>query len=639
MTLVLRQISQRATGGEIVRKRDLTGDVIRIGRGADCEIRIPDLAVSLHHADLVRDDQGRLRIEARGEQPFGLNGRFVQSATIAAGDGAVLSFGDHRLAVSVEGGSVVLTLSRIDTAPDAAADAVADATGYAPKRALLGKRRMAWTGLGVIALACLIIPILAFTGALDGWLHPRIDVDAQWSTGPLSASHDFLEDDCQACHTKAFVSVRDETCKTCHDAAQSGSMLARVNAQVASDGGKNAPSRVADHAAPTRLMWATPDPGDIGGQAKALARRIFNRPEQRCATCHIEHVGNPLTDAPRPKPTLQETQTCTGCHTDLDQRLKDTVLRNAPSWSQHPEMHPVVTVRAEPLETRRISMAAGPRENSGLTFPHDLHLSGTGGVARMASGLGKGATSGGLDCASCHMPQANGTGFKPVEMESACGSCHSLGFATAGGTRQLPHGDVNRLVSFLSGPGAGGPVSGARPDGPRRRPGDAAQARAAARPVWRPTPSSMATAAFSPGGACHDCHTAETDAGKWRVRPVRLADAWLTRGGFDHRTEAHRVDAQGRPTCATCHSADKSGDATDVLLPRLSTCQSCHGKTQATAPAVTAPANCSTCHSYHAPARPEPLEPGRRREPMIMDDRAPGRRSRLSRREAKTPVR
>lgn len=632
MTFVLRQISKRATGGEIVRERDLAAGALRIGRGADCEIRIADLAVSLHHATLSMDG-GKVRIDAAGDQPFGVDGKFVHSASVKPADDAVLTFGDHRLSITADGARTILTLTRFEPEAETHGAPDADATGFAPKRQILSKRRLAWAGLATIALLCLIVPILAFTGALDGTLlHPKIDVDAQWSSGPLSQSHAFLEDDCQACHQQAFVAVRDTTCMTCHAASQSAALLQQTNARVRAGGSPEDAARVADHAPPTRLMWGTPPPRDLGGRIIAFARKTFNRPEQRCGTCHVEHVGNPLTDKPQPRPTLQETETCTSCHTDLNRRLKDTGLRNAPSWPKHPELTPRITLSAAPLQVRRISMASRPRENNGLTFPHALHLSPGGGVARMAGNLGKAGPGGGLDCAACHVATPSGAGFKPVEMESACSSCHSLGFATAGGVRQMPHGDVNRLVSFLSS--SGPPVTGARGRQPRRRPGEAVQTRTAARATSGPGAAQRTRGAFAPGGSCYDCHT--VSAGP-TIAPVHLADAWLTRGAFDHRMKEHRLDRNGQPNCAACHDASGSSDARDVMLPRLATCQSCHGKPAA---AVPAPANCSTCHSYHAPARPVPVAPGGRREPSIMEDRIPARRGRVvPRRRSKTPVR
>ena len=36
-------------------------------------------------------------------------------------------------------------------------------------------------------------------------------------TGALSGPHKMLGKDCSACHEKAFVSVRDETCLSCHE--------------------------------------------------------------------------------------------------------------------------------------------------------------------------------------------------------------------------------------------------------------------------------------------------------------------------------------------------------------------------------------------------------------------------------------
>src|SRR5688500_8369120 len=100
MSFTLRQITKRAAGGEIVRKKTYAEGPLRIGRGADCEIRVPDLAVSIHHATLSQEGLGRLRIQAVGDQPFGVDGRFTKSAVVKIADVPELSFGDHLLTIS-----------------------------------------------------------------------------------------------------------------------------------------------------------------------------------------------------------------------------------------------------------------------------------------------------------------------------------------------------------------------------------------------------------------------------------------------------------------------------------------------------------------------------------------------------------
>ena len=67
MSFVLRQIAHRtAGGGDIVRTRTLTTEEPVIGRGADADIQLGDLAVSLRHAVLRRTKPGRAGCGAGG---------------------------------------------------------------------------------------------------------------------------------------------------------------------------------------------------------------------------------------------------------------------------------------------------------------------------------------------------------------------------------------------------------------------------------------------------------------------------------------------------------------------------------------------------------------------------------------------
>ncbi|WGM40728.1 hypothetical protein [Caulobacter sp. NIBR1757] len=608
MSFTLRQITKRAAGGEIVRKKTYSEGPLRIGRGTDCEIRVPDLAVSIHHATLSQEGLGRLRIEAAGAQPFGVDGRFTRSAVVKISDVPELSFGDHLLTIGPgQGDEVILTLSRVEAAPGQGE--VASPATLIPRARVLGKRRLAWTGLLLIAVLSLILPVMAVYGVFGS--HPRIDLDSQWSSGPLSKTHAFLENDCQACHQKAFVAVRDTACQTCHSASQTPADLQATVARLRTRGAPDQPLRtVADHAGLNRLVWGTPSPDKWHEKVFDYARKVFNRPQQRCASCHLEHVGDPLADPNHDKPTLQTAHSCTACHAGLDRRLKDTKLANVADWGRHPDLRPLVTVSPSPLQVRRVSMAARPTENSGLIFPHDLHLSRTGGPARMAISLGAGRGYGApLDCQSCHRDEPKGGNYLPVKMEAACGSCHSIG--------ALPHGDTRRLVSFFQG--GGGVVSRTGPTMGRRRPGDPE--------VYSGVTASAAQrirGLFSPGGTCFGCHGASppTDGSLvWRAGPVRLADAWLTKGTFNHDIAEHSKGPDGQPACATCHAAGKSGTARDLLLPRLATCQSCHGADRAKVKQA-AGADCADCHSYHAPIRPTRKAPAKAPEAIAAQSRA-----------------
>ena len=66
MDLILRQITRRSGGGDIIRTKTLSTDEPVIGRGSDCDIRIPDLAVALRHAVLRPSGNGRVTVEEIG---------------------------------------------------------------------------------------------------------------------------------------------------------------------------------------------------------------------------------------------------------------------------------------------------------------------------------------------------------------------------------------------------------------------------------------------------------------------------------------------------------------------------------------------------------------------------------------------
>ena len=600
MTLVLRQVTRRVSGAEIVREKVLPTETARIGRGADCEIRLPDLAVSLHHATLTVTGPGRVSVISAGREPFGVDGRFVTRADIAVSQAPRLTFGDHILDLSAgDGGRILINLAAAEPAEGQNASGV-PAGGIIRKARVFGRRRIAWTlGLGILAI-CLLWPLSAFYGHF----RTRIDPDQQWSAGPLSSAHAFLEDDCQSCHQQAFVSVTDASCKTCHAGDRTPAAMAAAASSVRRAGSPDKLSFVRGHAPRGRILWGAPPPDQFGGQATAWFRRAFNIPEQRCASCHVEHVGNPAAShPPEAIPTLTPTQTCVQCHTGLTHRLKDTDLADATSWARHPNFRPALP---GPNGLTRVSLNSRPRESSGLTFPHRLHLSPSGGPARMAQTLGARGYGTALTCANCHRPNADGKGFIPIQMERDCASCHSLAFATPGGVRQLPHGEPRQvIVALLSWQGVG-PVAGGGTS--RRRPGEIGTAGAGM--GGSPTGASAVTTvggAFGPRGACFDCHTIFRTP-TIRFTPVRLPDDFLSRGAFDHSVREHRIDRLGQPSCARCHAAATSASATDLLLPSAGACAECHGQTTAKSP-TPAPADCETCHSFHAPSHPTPRPP------------------------------
>jgi hypothetical protein len=621
VSFTLNQITRRAGGGEIVRTRDFAGAVLSVGRGSDCDIQLPDLAVSLRHVQLRQLGSTDLAIQALGREPFEIDGEFTSETLVRIDGEHRLVLGSHTLTMAPgsKPDDIAITVTRSEGVATAAAED--EEKIFSIRDSILGKRAMAWTfGLLVLAL-CLAWPIVGFISHQNAKIH----ADQQWQAAPLSHAHAFLGKNCQACHVKAFVAVRDDACLSCHRIGKDAAERRQVEALNRQWGGPVSANLIRDHAAHDRLLMAAPLPPDFGGKVEAVFRRVFHHSNDRCASCHLEHVdgkGPPPTAGVRPAPVraipvLMTVNRCVDCHGQLKERLGDTKLIDTPDWGRHPDFRPLVAVSlgATP-RFERISLLGRPMEVNGLTFSHRIHLNPIGGVARMAQELGPLKGYGGpLDCAGCHRPDGTGKGFVPVDMVRDCSSCHSLAYARIGGElKMLPHGHPDQVVDALrSFYGAGGRSSAAEADTSRRLPGfmeDARQAmnRFVARFTTPAAVSNGVRQVFSPGGVCAECHTVQrpADPGSldYRIAPVFMNDRYMPRGAFNHGIPQHNKDANGRYTCSDCHAARSSDDARDVMLPGLASCNNCHGKPKQSP--IAASADCAECHSYHAPGEASP---------------------------------
>lgn len=577
MSFLIRQISRTADGREIVRDNRVETSTLSVGRDAASDIHLADLGVSLRHAQITRIDDRHIALRPLDGARVDIDGQQSAGAEIDAARGAELRFGSHRATVSLEDGTVILSIERIEALSDASEykdeQKVFSLAGILP-----GKRIGAWSFIGLVLACFLVFPLWSWATYKDVKTRPPgFHADQTWSSGKLSLAHKSLENNCQACHTEAFVAVRDNACATCH-------------------------TDVHDHADPKRLAGSKAAPG-LGGQVKLAFAGAFNIPQGRCVECHTEHEG-----AGKMPPPAQ--QFCADCHGDLSKRLTDTKLLDAGDFgTAHPQFRPAVIVQPNGTTPalRRISFDRKPTEDNGLKFPHDLHLSRTGGVARMAQTMKAEQGFGdALACKDCHKPDATGTRFTPVEMERDCAMCHSLSFDKVGGTvRTLRHGQPEQVIADLRAFYRGTtPVRPANLGGmARRRPGLYAEGQvyhayfnaAAARGGQA---DAAIHAVFSEGGACYDCHTVSKtgpSVADIRVHPVSQNSRYFQKGWFDHN--AHKTES-----CESCHAAPKSKAATDLLIPDLNSCRTCHvGEQGGTLVKVEkpVPSGCAMCHSYH----------------------------------------
>ncbi|KPF62252.1 cytochrome c3 family protein [Porphyrobacter sp. AAP60] len=562
MTFLIRTIDFTAAGREIIRDRVLDQTSLTIGRAAENDIHLPDLAVEQRHVRIELAADGNLAVTALGTLGFGLDGRTVSEGAISLSTGGEIALGAARLAVAREGEAILVTIRQVAT-DEGAGDAL---RGFALASVLPNKRAMSWLLAAAILVLLLMVPVASHLlrtpvkNDPKGETPGQVVLDAAWTTGALSLKHRSLEDNCESCHVNAFESVTDTTCLSCH--ADTG-----------------------DHAAMPRLAKGSPplSPGD------AIQWRIGTALGKEgplgCVSCHSEHEGQVRTAA-------GGEAFCSDCHDKLDTRLTDTKLANAHDFGKaHPQFRPAYFASFGAAQPVRAAPGAKPVERSGLKFPHDVHMDARGGAARMAVSLSRYGQP--LECKDCHSLQADKIGFKEVKMEDSCEGCHSLvsGRSAGGGFSKLRHGDVKDLAEDLarisSGPRA--------PVAPRRiRPGQSGTYRA---DFGRPVRAYIGLSnALSAGGICTECHLpTRGPTGQADLMPVNLPDRFLTSGFFSH-------DAHKKEKCTDCHAADTSKAASDLLIPDLKSCRDCHLGATAVKTKTIVPSDCAMCHAYHLPS-------------------------------------
>ncbi|MBO6766825.1 MAG: cytochrome c3 family protein [Erythrobacter sp.] len=560
MTFLIRTVDHTATGREIVRDREVEGSRLTIGRATTNDVVIADLALEQHHVSAEVDERGRIALKAGSTRDFTFDGRKTTGVRFDPAKGGRLTLGLSTLAFSREPDGRTLVTVTQEEREFGNRDAV---RRFDLASAMPSKRAAAWIGVLAILIAFMVVPIwtnLARTDkqpGADGL--DQVAWDASWSTGRLSLAHHALENNCEACHVAPFVSVRDETCLACHQ-------------------------DIGDHAAQNRLAAAR-GPMSTGDALLWQVADVFGKEgPEACTTCHTEHEG-----AGRMEPAAQ--QFCSSCHESMDARLADTALGNAHDFgTDHPDLQALVHVELGSEDLTRVTLDGEAREDHGLRFPHAMHLSSTNGVARMAGNLPDYGEK--LVCADCHRPTDDRNGFLPVAMESDCESCHSLVYDKVGATyRTLRHGDVAQmradLIAMDRAPRS--PVTRGL-----RRPGEFKRGGRYFQDFGRPTQNYIGIVrALSEGGVCGECHIPTGAGGEASVMPVFQRNHYFLNARFDHAPHAQE-------DCTSCHAADTSDNARDLLLPTIATCRECHKG--AAAREADVPSTCAMCHSYHPPS-------------------------------------
>ena len=557
---------KKTRSGELGRREE-SRDVeeLSLGRGPENDLQLNGLLIELHHSQLRKLADG-VHIKTVGSAELLINDKRTSERRVSPGD--VLRIGPFEIRViePADGEDLAFELEELERGRSAAEE-LGRLVEIGADRGPFTQRKLAW-GIGV-ATAVLFLALPLSSGLME----------SAWDSGPLSRSHAFIANDCRACHAVGFQRVKDDQCLACH-------------------------AEIGAHAA-----------------AASIPARLATL---RCASCHMEHNGSMGLAA-------LDQALCADCHRDLSRQLSSTEVSDVSDFGlEHPEFR-ISVVQEDPSGgrvARRLALDRAVREESGLKFNHETH------VGR----AGKGEQQN-LDCSSCHLPDIAGKNMLPVEFEEHCHGCHPLNF-DGQFPREALHGDPVEMRKDLVEFYAGIELRAIKAEQPkhrldRRLPGRVSEARLASAREAAQGSVQQADAFLmdeQKPGECARCHTVlpeEAEDGGHQLASVLVAEVWMPKGKFRHRShspfacrDCHPAAAvyntenfkdQARPDWSLTdagpyalftpeelleeHGVEPSRSSTDVLIPHLGRCQSCHGGEQASPPKVASA--CVLCHPFH----------------------------------------
>jgi hypothetical protein len=587
MRVRLIQLTTRRSGAVARREQVREVQSFTFGRGTDNELVLNELTLARHHAAF--EQRGSEIHLVRVDAPeLVVNGQVTTGERVEPGDKVRAGTFELRVVAPSEDEQLAIEIEQVVRQGDEREE-LELRTRMGVEVGLITRRRLSVVGVLAVLVFFLAVPLL--TGRFEG----------SWNTGPISRKHAFIADDCRACHT-AFERVRNDGCLECH-------------------------AEIANHAS------AEASPENLDGA--------------RCGECHVEHDGaTGLADIDDPL--------CEGCHADLVDVHPGTALGDAADFD---DLHPAfrLFVVTEPGAAREPAVWSPElRERSGVRFSHWRHVAQSVPVFEKSSEGGQaewdGESAEHLRCDTCHRLDVGGKNMQPISFEQHCQSCHALGFDEALPGVEAVHGDLVQMREQLRGVYSErvlrGDLASQDVPGPIRflRPGQELtrdEARVAMSFVEEKVAGAEGHLMNEPGecARCHALRPGEAADGGTGVAPVELANLWMPKSEFRHRTHAPFP-------CRDCHAAaavfdpDFEGDpevdqegkgagdrpewslpdagvyalltpdelrargdlapsesAEDVLIPRLEDCRTCHGGAGATPPRVASA--CVLCHPFH----------------------------------------
>jgi len=547
MRWLIRKVERKGKGQVNFEEDVHYGDVLTVGRGADQAIFLSDLRSAIEHARITALGANRYKVESLITAGIRINGTIQHVATLAPGGQIEIGGTRIELLAAPQDYDAGVEVSAIDKA-ELAAEKEKTRKPTTLQETWLSRRAPSWLMLVAILVLFLALPIAAHynRGLSDTLESSPLPSRNAWQAGKLADAHHFFGSDCNACHSEPFRWVKDGDCLTCH-------------------------SKTPAHADP----------------------QVFHLPalgEARCAHCHRDHNGK--------YGLIREDQAlCSDCHIGLSQTTAGaSTLEDVSDFGLH---HPQFKVslpawdRMGVFTPQRVELRPDLEENSGLKFPHDVHL--------RAEGLNAPGGRQVLNCASCHEPDAGGAIMKPVDFETMCQDCHALTFDVTQPERQVPHARIQEIIYMLDEFYARRALEGDVQDAAapeslrvRRRPGQApTPAERQLALTWARDKARQVGESLFTGRACTVCHAVtpgRTVEEPWMVAPVRVAGIWFPKSRFDHRSHTTME-------CADCHQAETSTSSKDLLLPDIANCRQCHAGEEGGHNKLQS--GCIACHGYH----------------------------------------
>ena len=553
---ILIRVWSRDGGERTSVDRLVDAEILRIGRGTDQDLELPDLRLELAQAEIVRREANAYLIAKPGAVVVA-NGQNIKEHRLKGGD--LYEIGRFKLQVGAaaaeSGADFQLDVEETMSQRDERAQRIARMrTSLADLK--ISRRQLSWLLFVSVLIITLALPMWerfgqpsaapAAKGTSPG--SGGMVANVLWKPHELSAAHSFFKNDCGKCHEQPFKKVRNEACLSCHQDVHS-------------------------HVADPKLAAL---PAFAGA---------------RCESCHREHQGVTARLVDR------SDALCASCHSQIKVKFPTSTLESASSFStQHPALSFQIAQldeqsgKFEWVDTRGETVAAV----TNLKFPHDFHLNPKGVTGPNGHKV--------LGCSDCHEPDAGGVTFKPVDMQQHCASCHSLAFDPDDPTRVLPHAQPAQIVGIIrdfyarEALGGSAAIVGAPDVVNARRAASqqltAGQSRAAL--DWANQRSASVIDEVFTERTCNLCHTVQSSGDKavpYKILPVAPQGRHRMAGAteFDHSQHAGEK-------CETCHAATTSKLSTDLLMPDIKRCRDCHGDPGSSARIQTA---CVDCHGFH----------------------------------------